>query len=100
MNEEEKYPYLASLREQYDERDLKDRFFLEELWKSLEEEYGVPFNQNGCKSNSFLHDWLKELIEKTPMSREDRENYIKEQLNIDWLPTWEDLVEAELVEAE
>lgn len=34
------------------------------------------------------------------MSKDDRENYIKEQLNIDWLPTWEDLVEAELVEAE
>lgn len=82
----------------WDKKDLKDRFFLEELWKSLEDEYGVPIEENGNKSNTFLHDWLRELIEKTPMTREERETYIKEQYQPEWFPTWEQLVEAELVE--
>lgn len=88
------YPYLDSLRKQFDEKDLKDRFFLEELWKSLNEEYGVPLSENGNKSNTFLSDWLRELVEKTPMTQEEREEYIKEQFDLDWFPTWEELIEA------
>jgi len=86
--------------ERYNAQELKDRFFLEELWKSLNEEYGVPFAHNGNKSNSFLTDWLKELIEKTPMTKAERLAYIKEQFNVEWLPTWEELLEAEVVEDE
>ncbi len=84
----------------WDEKQLKDRFYLEELWKSLSDEYGIPIEQNGNKSNTFLHDWLSELIEKTPMTRDARDAYIKEQFDPDWFPTWEELVDAGVVDEE
>jgi hypothetical protein len=102
MNEENTndYPVSDSLKERFEERDLKDRFYLEELWQSLNEEFGVPIVENGWKSTEFLRSFLSELIAKVPLTKEEREAYIKEQFDIDWFPTWETLVEAELVEEE
>lgn len=81
--------------EMYDEQDLKDRFFLEELWKTLNDEFGVPLDQHGgWKTTSFLSDWLAELCQKTLMTKKDRADYIAEQFNPEWFMTWEELQEA------
>lgn len=92
------YPESEKAKAKYDEQALKDRFYCEELWHSLNEEFGVPIIENGWKSTEFLRSWLSELIAKVPMTREEREAYIKEQFMPEWFPTWETLVKAELVE--
>lgn len=86
------YPVSAKLKEQFTDEELRDRFYLEELWKSLNEEFNVPLtDDNGWKSTTFLRDWLTELIQKVPISREDREAYIAEQYMPEWFPTWDEL---------
>lgn len=95
------YPVSERLEKTFNKNDLKDRFYIEELWQSLNEEFNVPFDgSGGWKSTTFLEDWLKELVKKVPVTKEDRQAYIEEQFMPEWFPTWENLIEAGVVDGE